>query len=131
MHHVWKSIGGQNPLLRTLEIIGGQNPLPNLSADKGETLEEHHTHFVLLDKGCVNDYLDDKPRSDFVKAMREITKCHAITIIVDGGIETLEVIENDLDAKPQRPVIIIQGSGRLANALGKLLESASGETVPR
>ena len=100
-----------------------------LSEDKGETLEEHHTHFLLLDKGCVNDYLDDKPRSDFVKVMREITKCHAVTIIVDGGFDTLEVILHDL--KAEQPVIIIQGSGRLANALGKLLESASDDTVPR
>lgn len=114
----------------TLRTIGGQNPLTALTTDKGETLDEHHTHFLLLDKGCVNKYyIGDEQRSAFVKAMRNITKCRAVTIIVDGGFDTLQVIDNDLSN--QQPVIIIQGSGRLANALGKLLEGVSDETVPR
>jgi len=100
-----------------------------LNDEKGATLEQNHTHFLLLDKGCINNYLDDQPRTNFVDVMCEITKCHAITIIVDGGFDTLEVILHDLRA--ERPVIIIDGSGRLANVLGILFEKTSGEIVPR
>ncbi len=47
--------------------------------------------------------------------------CYAVTIIVEGGYNTLEVISNDVSAK--RPVVIVNGSGRLANFLCKLIES--------
>ena len=43
-----------------------------------------------------------------------------MTIIVEGGVNTLEVIQNDLTRK--RPVVIVHGSGRLASVLGNLLE---------
>ena len=52
--------------------------------------------------------------------MCDATGCNTITIIVEGGYNTLKVILNDLTAK--RPVIIIQGSGRLADVLAELLE---------
>jgi hypothetical protein len=68
----------------------------------------------------MNVYLDDRPRSDFVRTMCSKTNCHSITIIIEGGFNTLEVIRNDL--KNKRPVVIIHGSGRLANVLGTLLE---------
>jgi len=85
-------------------------------------LDNHHTHFLLLDDGYLNHYLDDKPRSKFVKTAREQTGCHAVTIIVDGGSNTLEVIMHDL--LDHRPVVIVHGSGRLASVLGNLLEIA-------
>ena len=49
-----------------------------------------------------------------------------MTIIVDGGCHTPETILNDL--KADRPVIIIDGSGRMANLLAMLLKNASNET---
>lgn len=54
---------------------------------------------------------------------RSKAKCHTVTIIIDGGDNTLEVIRNDLEK--ERPVVIIQGSGRLANVLGTLLETSN------
>jgi transient receptor potential cation channel subfamily M protein 3 len=102
--------------------IGGQRQPTNLDWSEEKTLDKYHTHFLLLDNGRVNHYLDDRPRSDFVDAMRTKTKCHAITIIIEGGLNTLEVIRNDLKNKRPRPVVIIQGSGRLANVLATLIE---------
>lgn len=46
-----------------------------------------------------------------------------MTIIVDGGCFTSETIIHDLQAG--RPVVIVDGSGRLANLLAMLLKSDS------
>lgn len=93
-------------------------------------LDNHHTHFLLVDSGTVdkNRQLDDKIRSDFVEKIRERTQCRVVTIIVEGGYNTLAVIRNEL--RNLRPVIIIKGSGRLANILGSLLENVKEEAEP-
>jgi hypothetical protein len=49
-----------------------------------------------------------------------------VTIIVEGGHYSLEVIANDLDNN--RPVVIIHGSGRLADVLGNLLKNRMNST---
>ncbi|CAF3799568.1 unnamed protein product [Adineta steineri] len=103
-----------------LTKIGGKNVPITLDWSEEDTLDKYHTHFLLLDNGRAKEFLDDRPRFDFVEALCEKTKCQAVTIIIEGGPNTLEVIETDLLIK--RPVIIIQGSGRLANALSALIE---------
>ncbi|CAF4377045.1 unnamed protein product [Rotaria sp. Silwood2] len=61
-------------------------------------------------------------------------KGYAVTIIVEGGLGTLEVVENDINEK--RPIVLIQvritklsvifiGSGRLADVLAMLVEQTS------
>ena len=95
-----------------------------LDENEPKTLDNYHTHFLLLDDdNSTPHFLPDTPRSDFVDAMHRKTPCFAITIIVEGGFGSLEVILNDLRAKPKRPVIIIQGSGCLADILSTLLEN--------
>ncbi|CAF4511049.1 unnamed protein product [Rotaria sp. Silwood1] len=49
--------------------------------------------------------------------------CYAVTIIVEGGLGSLEVLENDIQEK--RPIVLIQGSGRLADLLAMLVEQTS------
>ncbi|CAF1339648.1 unnamed protein product [Rotaria sordida] len=99
-----------------------QNTVASLNEYDTKTLDKYHTHFLLLDDGRLNHYLNDDPRSKFVKTTCDQTQCHAVTIIVEGGLNTLEVIQHDLDA--QRSVVIVHGSGRLASVLGSLLEKA-------
>ena len=99
-----------------------------LNYDEEKTLDQSHSHFLLQDNGRVGNYIDDIPRADFVKNACAEFQCQTITIIVEGGFNSLEVIKNDLVAK--RPVLIIQGSGRLANVLGTLLENSSKGTIP-
>ncbi|CAF4073582.1 unnamed protein product [Rotaria sordida] len=112
----------------TLTDFAGKRAPTALNYDEKKTLDKHHSHFILLDNGRLGGYIDDNPRSDFVKKVQHECECRAITIIVEGGLNTLQVIKNDLKAK--RPVIIIHGSGRLANVLGALLEASSKETKP-
>jgi transient receptor potential cation channel subfamily M protein 2 len=96
-----------------------------------DTLESNHSHFLLLDDGTQGKYqktatetdqfyIDDKPRSELVGELKTLTDCDTVTIIVEGGLDSLGVIENDL--KNNRPVVIIHGSGRLATAIANLIE---------
>ncbi|CAF1516871.1 unnamed protein product, partial [Didymodactylos carnosus] len=39
-----------------------------LSLHDSETLEWNHTHFIMFDNGWLGDYLNDSPRSAFIKA---------------------------------------------------------------
>lgn len=83
-------------------------------------VDNHHTHIVFLGNNSTDHQFPDEPRSDFVQTVRDQTQCLSVTIIIEGGLHTLDVIKNDLSA--ERPVIIIEGSGRLANILGTLLK---------
>ncbi|CAF1149147.1 unnamed protein product [Rotaria sordida] len=95
----------------------------HLEEDK-ETIEKNHTHCILFDSGQLNEYLDDSHRHKLVThACTQDHTCHAVTLIIEGGVNTLEVITNDIDA--QRPIVLIQGSGRLADMLAKLIEQTS------
>ncbi|CAF1288519.1 unnamed protein product [Didymodactylos carnosus] len=93
-----------------------------------ESLQSNHTHFILIDNGRNAGYSADSDRSDFVKLILEskTNRCFAVTIIVEGGIHTTEVILNDL--KEKRSVIIIQGSGKMADLIAKLMEITSDKT---
>ncbi len=103
-----------------------------LDDNQPDTLESNHTHFLLLDDGSQGAhkiegkthryYIPDEPRSIFVEELITLTQCCAVTIIIEGGLDSISVIANDLHVKPKRPVVIIHGSGRLANAIGNLLE---------
>ena len=92
-----------------------------------DDLDSNHSHFLLLDSGRVTGYIDDSPRTKFVEAACGKTKCYSVTLIVEGGPNTLDVILNDL--KNNRPVVIVAGSGRLSNVLGKIFENISNSTI--
>ena len=103
-------------------------PTATLIAESSEeTLDINHTHFLLFDEGNLGGHLNDVPRNKFVQAAYEQTNCHPVTIIVEGGVNTIEVILNDL--KNRRPVVIVARSGRLSNVLGEILENINDSTV--
>ncbi|CAF0983658.1 unnamed protein product [Adineta ricciae] len=88
-----------------------------------EDLELNHTHYIILDNGQLRGHLSDTPRQKFVSQATQDGSCYGITIIVEGGANTLEVIQNDLDAK--RPVVLIQKSGRISDVLASLIQLTS------
>ncbi|UJR20641.1 hypothetical protein I4U23_023766 [Adineta vaga] len=109
--------------------------IPDAVKENNETIEKNHTHCLLFDNGNLYDYLGDDQRNDLVDvACKDKDQtCYAVTIIVEGGKNTIGVIANDL--KNNRPVVLIQGSGRLADVLALLLEQLSNsktnqESVP-
>lgn len=97
-----------------------------------DTIETNHTHILLLDDGSEGErkteratdrfYINDVPRVAFVETITNLTKCHSVTIFIEGGLNSLEIILNDLNAN--RPMVIIRDSGGLATAIGNLFESA-------
>ncbi|CAF3942716.1 unnamed protein product [Rotaria sp. Silwood1] len=98
-------------------------------SNDGHALDKYHTHFIVIDEGDWVYYLNDQCRANFVYALQNCdapssdkSNLYSVTIIVEGGFNTLEVILNDLIHK--RPILIINGSGRIASLLGTLLEDA-------
>lgn len=103
-------------------------PIETLFTDNSpDVLDINHNHFLLFDEGHLGYYINDTPRYKFVQAACDQTNCHPVTIIVEGGPNTVDVILNDL--KKSRPVVIVAGSGRLSNVLGEILENATDSTV--
>lgn len=110
-----------------------------LDENQSDTLEINHTHFILLDDGSEGEhmikskrepfYIDDDPRSALVDDFITSTQCYSVTIIVEGGLNSIDIIKNDLNAKPPRPVVIVYGSGRLANIIGDWLELTRYQTT--
>jgi len=108
-------------------------PYSTLDENEPDTLEHNHTHFLMDDDGSEGErivkhnakklfYLTDESRSQFVNEIIKLTNCHSVTIIIEGGLDSFEVIVNDLENN--RPVVIIHGSGRCATVIGNLLELA-------
>ncbi|UJR11905.1 hypothetical protein I4U23_016083 [Adineta vaga] len=91
-------------------------------------IEENHTHCILFDDGRLNGHLTDLHRDKFIVAACNDSgsTCYAITIIFGGDLTELKVFENDIQNK--RPIILIQGSGRLTDMLTSLLELTSNST---
>ncbi|CAF1014905.1 unnamed protein product [Adineta ricciae] len=103
--------------------------IPDTIQEDKETIESNHTHCILFDDGRLNGYLADHERNELVTHASNQTnhtclfKGYGVTIIVEGGLNTLDVIENDI--KNHRPVVLIEGSGRLADVLATLIEQCS------
>ncbi|CAF4358695.1 unnamed protein product, partial [Adineta steineri] len=65
-------------------------------------------------------YPTEMQRSDFVNYACEIDDSYAVTIIVEGGINTCLAVLSEIQV--QRPVIFIQGSGKIADVLAGLMD---------
>ncbi|CAF1003947.1 unnamed protein product, partial [Adineta steineri] len=50
-------------------------------------------------------------------------KCYGVTIIVEGGKNTIEVLQNDI--KQNRPIVFIEDSGRLADVFASLINQTA------
>ncbi|CAF3473511.1 unnamed protein product [Rotaria socialis] len=89
---------------------------------KGEQeLEPNHTHFLLLDDGTYFGYDIGDYRTRFVieASSYKNENVPVVTVVVEGGPDTLTTIYKDLSNGI--PVILIDGSGRVPNLLAKFL----------
>ncbi|CAF4145083.1 unnamed protein product [Adineta steineri] len=95
--------------------------------DTDETIERNHTHCILFDDGELSGYLNDEQRSALVEHAMEDKddkhKCYGVTIIVEGGRNTIEVLQNDI--KTNRPIVFIEDSGRLADVFASLINQTA------
>ncbi|CAF3904829.1 unnamed protein product [Rotaria sordida] len=129
---MWGTINENTRLELKSQSRGNPPPLcerqiPGNVGEDRETIERNHTHCLLFDSGKLYDYLSDSQRHQFVTEACKDTgdghTCYAVTIIVEGGVGSLGVLENDIEGK--RPIVLIQGSGRVADLLAVLVEHTS------
>lgn len=97
--------------------------LPGKSNPDGEPLEPNHTHFVLTPG---TEWGDESPWISAIASLLAADR-GAVTVLINGGAVSLrEVLES---LKAGRPVVVIAGSGRLADEIATAI--ASPETPPR
>ncbi|CAF1414384.1 unnamed protein product [Rotaria magnacalcarata] len=125
--------------------------VPFRSNDKDtHSLEQNHTHFLLLDDGKYRsehkheedssskqqsefmktiNYPKEMQRSDFVTHACDREKCYGVTLVIEGGINTCLAILNDIQCK--RPVVFVEGSGKMADVIASLMKlTAINEYTP-
>ncbi|CAF4194606.1 unnamed protein product, partial [Rotaria sordida] len=129
---MWGKINENTHLELKSQSKGNPPPLcerqiPGNVGEDRETIERNHTHCLLFDSGKLYDYLNDSQCHRFViEACKDTGDGHiyyAVTIIVEGSLGSLGVLENDIEGK--RPIVLIQGSGRVADLLSVLVEQTS------
>jgi SLOG in TRPM, prokaryote len=92
--------------LETVTLPNASSTLPN-----AETLEPHHTHFVLVPG---SNWGDESPWLARVASLLA-NEAPSVTLLINGGeIALVDVMEN---LKVGRPVVVIAGSGRLADEI--------------
>ncbi len=109
-------IGAEFPLIGvaaagTVALPGGEPFRP-----KASPLESHHTHFVLVPG---SEWGDESPWLDRM-ANSLARRCPRITVLINGGNISRKDVENSLASK--RPVLVVAGTGRLADELGAAQE---------
>lgn len=80
----------------------------NAKTEKGQqALEPNHTHFLLLDDGTYFGYDIGDYRTRLVKQIssHDDRAVPTVTIVVEGGPDTLTAIYNDL--KNEIPIVLI------------------------
>lgn len=96
--------------------------LPGTSSAVGTArLEPHHTHIILVPG---DTWGDESPwLSSVARAIAD--RQPSLTLVVNGGQLTYEDIENSLQAG--RPVIVVAGTGRTANAIADAARGHPGD----
>ncbi|CAF2070799.1 unnamed protein product [Rotaria magnacalcarata] len=87
-------------------------------------LEKHHSHYLMLDDGTRHNYDTHDYRTRLIAHMARLNNdddvfVPVVTIVVEGGIETIKNIGSVLKSKI--PVVIIDGSGRAADFFSRWL----------
>ncbi|CAF4207383.1 unnamed protein product [Rotaria magnacalcarata] len=124
-----KLIGEGVDRLRALE--SRRENIPFRFDDKDtHSLETNHTHFLLLDDGKyrseqeefrkIINYPKEMQRSDFVTYACSLEQCYGVTILIEGGTNPCLAILNDIQCK--RPVVFVQGSGKMADIIASLMD---------
>jgi hypothetical protein len=117
--------GGDFPLIGVAALGTVTFPGANLSQPWAIPLEPHHTHFLLVPGFR---WGDESPwLSRTAKALAR--RAPSVTILVNGGATAWEDVSQSVRAK--RPVVVIGGTGRVADILAATLASQDGEGQAR
>ncbi|MEM6252431.1 MAG: hypothetical protein AAF821_05860 [Cyanobacteria bacterium P01_D01_bin.156] len=120
-HHVHGQFNlvGVAPLKRIVFPDGDSSHVPEDAEEPPVELEPHHTHFFLVpgeNWGSESHWL-----AELSSALAGA--CPSMTLLINGGQISLQDLEVNLQLG--RQVIIIAGSGRLADAVANTISGAS------
>jgi hypothetical protein len=96
----------------------GRVTYPGRSADilakEGVSLNPNHSHFVLVE----TDEWGGETETMYKLAKMLSASCPSVAVLINGGsITKSEVLHN---VRQKRPIIVIEGSGRLADEIARL-----------
>ncbi len=117
------AMGGTFPLIGVAPASKVSLPDGSHAAPDSEPLEPNHTHFVLTPG---TEWGDESPWISAIASLLAVDR-GAVTVLINGGaVSLLEVSES---IRAGRPVVVIAGSGRLADEIATAI--ASPGTLPR
>eukprot|EP00057_Strongylocentrotus_purpuratus_P026830 XP_011681304.1 PREDICTED: transient receptor potential cation channel subfamily M member 3 [Strongylocentrotus purpuratus] len=90
---------------------------------KGFKLNSHHTHFLLVDNGTVDQYgCEMLVRRKFEKylSMQNVSarrQVPVVTVVVEGGANVVRTVLANVSGDPPIPVVVFDGTGRAADII--------------
>ncbi|MCO8271176.1 hypothetical protein M1L60_11285 [Actinoplanes sp. TRM 88003] len=113
MRLLGRALGGDSPLVGVTALDTAVFPgHPGSPIADAVPLEDHHTHFVLVDPG--HEWGDEAP---YIAAAATALAAGApsLTVLVNGGEITVDDARHSL--AEGRPVLVLAGTGRTADAI--------------
>nr|XP_033775788.1 transient receptor potential cation channel subfamily M member 7 [Geotrypetes seraphini] len=141
----WGVIENRNDLIGRDVIAPYQTLLNPLS--KLNVLNNHHSHFILVDDGTVGKYGAEVNLRRELEKMINLQRIHArigqcvpvVALIFEGGPNVILTVLEYLKESPPVPVVVCEGTGRAADLLahvhkqtdegGNLPEGAESEII--
>ncbi|XP_038077470.1 transient receptor potential cation channel subfamily M member 1-like [Patiria miniata] len=92
---------------------------------KGFKLNSHHTHFLLVDNGTLDQYgcefilrrRLEKYISQQRLGNRGYRRVPLVSVVIEGGASTIRNILNNVTSRPPIPVVVFDGTGRAADII--------------
>ncbi|XP_071505230.1 transient receptor potential cation channel subfamily M member 3-like [Diadema antillarum] len=90
---------------------------------KGFKLNSHHTHFLLVDNGTVEQYgCEALLRRKFEKYLSQQhvsprRQVPVVTVVVEGGANVIRTVLANVSGDPPIPVVVFDGTGRAADII--------------
>ncbi|XP_041464047.1 transient receptor potential cation channel subfamily M member 3-like isoform X2 [Lytechinus variegatus] len=90
---------------------------------KGFKLNSHHTHFLLVDNGTVDQYgcemlvrrkFEKYLSTQHVNARRQVP---VVSVVVEGGANVVRTVLANVSGDPPIPVVVFDGTGRAADII--------------
>ncbi|XP_071793905.1 transient receptor potential cation channel subfamily M member 3-like isoform X1 [Asterias amurensis] len=100
---------------------------------KGFKLNSHHTHFLLVDNGTVNQYgcelILRRRLEKYISQHGHVNhrRVPLVSVVIEGGASTIRNILNNVTSRPPIPVVVFDGTGRAADIIAFTHKYASEE----
>ncbi|XP_072167495.1 transient receptor potential cation channel subfamily M member 3-like [Diadema setosum] len=136
----WGIVDNREDLIETRSEVSTQRikhyRLTSSDRGSGASLDPNHTHFILVDDGSVGHYgVEISLRSKLEKLIssKKIDATSdrgvpAVCVALEGGLNTIRVVLENVTHDPPIPVVIAEGSGRAADLIAYAYRHSSSKT---